>query len=41
MVIKAAAATRSIYVAAVNRSGGDVDYVATNDLHLRIGIVKD
>jgi hypothetical protein len=41
MVIKAAASTKSIYVAAVNRSGGDADYVATDDLHLRIGIVKD
>ena len=41
LVIKAAASTRSIYVAAVNRSGGDADYVATDDLHLRIGIVKD
>jgi hypothetical protein len=41
MVIKAATATKSIYVAAVNRSGGNVDYVATDDLHLRIGIVKD
>ena len=41
MVIKAAAATKSIYVAAVNRSGGNADYVAVDDLHLRIGIVKD
>ena len=41
LVIKAAAATRSIFVAAVNRSGGNVDYVAVDDLHLRIGIVKD
>jgi len=41
LVVKASASTRSIYVAAVNRSGGDVDYVATNDLHLRVGIIKD
>ena len=41
MVIKAAAGSTSIYVAAVNRNGANVDYVATDDLHLRIGIVKD
>ena len=41
LVLKAAAGSTSIYVAAVNRSGADVDYVATDDLHLRIGVVKD
>ena len=41
LVLKAAASTKSIYVAAVNRSGGDADYVATDDLHLRLGIIKD
>ena len=41
LVLKAAASTKSIYVAAVNRSGGNADYVATDDLHLRLGIVKD
>jgi hypothetical protein len=41
LVIKAAAGSTSIYVAAVNRSGGNADYVNTDDLHLKIGIVKD
>ena len=41
LVLKAAAGSTSIYVAAVNRSGGNVDYVATDDLHLRLGLVKD
>jgi len=41
LVLKAAASTKSIYVAAVNRSGGNADYVATDDLHLRLGIIKD
>ena len=41
LVLKAAASTKSIYVAAVNRSGGNADYVAVDDLHLRLGIVKD
>ena len=41
LVIKAASTTRSIYAAVVNRSGGNVTYAATDDLHLRLGIVKD
>ena len=41
LVLKAAAGSTSIYVAAVNRSGGNVDYVGTDDLHLRVGVVKD
>ena len=41
LVLKAAAGSTSIYVAAVNRSGGNVDDVATDDLHLRLGLVKD
>ena len=41
LVVKAASDSRSIYAAVVNRSGGNVTYAATDDLHLRIGIVKD
>ena len=41
LVVKAASTTRSIYAAVVNRSGGNVTYASTDDLHLRLGIVKD
>jgi len=40
LVLKAAASTKSIYVAAVNRSGGDLTWTAAG-LRLKIGIVKD
>ena len=41
LIIKAAASTKSIYVHTINRSGGNFTPTATDDLHLRIGIVKD
>lgn len=41
LVVKAASDTRSIYVHAVNRSGGAYTPAATTDLKMRIGIVKD
>ena len=41
IVLKAAASTKSIYVGAINRSGGAVTKSAVDDLHLRIGVIKD
>jgi len=41
LVVKAASDSRSIYVHAINRSGGTYTPAATTDLKLRIGIVKD
>ena len=41
LVLKAVASTKSIYVGAINRSGGAVTKTAADDLHLRIGIIKD
>jgi|TARA_R100000084_G_C4644663_1_gene145967 hypothetical protein len=41
LVIKAASGSQSIYVHAINRSGGNYTPAATTDLKLRIGIVKD
>ena len=41
LAIKAAAGTKSIWVHAINRSGGNYTPAATTDLKLRIGIVKD
>ena len=41
LVVKAASDSRSIYVHAVNRSGGAYTPAATTDLKMRIGIVKD
>ena len=40
LVLKAAASTKSIYIAAVNRSGGALTWTAAG-LRLKIGIVKD
>ena len=40
LVLKAAAATKSIYVAAVNRSGGALTWTAAG-LRLKFGVVKD
>ena len=41
LIIKAAADTKDIWVHAINRSGGNFTPTATNDLHLRVGIMKD
>ena len=41
IILKAAADTKSIYVGAINRSGGAVTKTAADDLHLRIGVIKD
>ena len=41
LVVKAASDTKSIYVHAVNRSGGTYTPAATTDLKMRIGVVKD
>ncbi len=41
LVIKAASASRDIYVHAINRSGADFTPTATDDLYLRVGIVQD
>ena len=41
LAIKAASTTRSIWVHAVNRSGGNYTPAATTDLKLRIAIVQD
>jgi hypothetical protein len=41
LVVKAASDSKSIYVHAINRSGGTYTPAATTDLKLRIGIVKD
>ena len=41
MVVKAPSDSRSIYVMAINRSGGDYTPSGTNALRARIGIVKD
>tara|TARA_Y100001951_G_C11224429_1_gene230810 strand:+ start:75 stop:581 length:507 start_codon:yes stop_codon:yes gene_type:complete len=41
LVVKAASTTKSIWVHAVNRSGGTYTPAATTDLKMRIGIVKD
>jgi hypothetical protein len=40
LTLKAAASTKSIYVGAINRSGGAVTKTAADDLHLRIGVIK-
>ena len=41
MVVKAPSTSTSIYVMAINRSGGDYTPSATTSLRARIGIVKD
>ena len=41
LVVKAASTTKSIFVHAVNRSGGTYTPASTTDLKMRIGIVKD
>ena len=41
IVVKAAANTRSIYMAAINRSGADINAYSGTSLNFRIGIVKD
>ena len=41
LVVKAASTTKSIFVHAVNRSGGTYTPAATTDLNMKIGIVKD
>ena len=41
LVVKAASTTKSIFVHAVNRSGGTYPPAATSDLKMKIGIVKD
>ena len=41
LVIKGAAASTSIYVHAINRTGGDYTPAATTNLKMRIGILKD
>ena len=40
LVLKAAAGSKSIYVAGVNRSGGDLTWTASG-IRLKLGIVKD
>ena len=41
LIVKAAAGSRSIYVHAINRSGANFTPTAVDDLHLRLGLVKD
>ena len=41
LVVQAASTTKSIFVHAVNRSGGTYTPAATTDLKMKIGIVKD
>ena len=41
LVLKAVAGSKSVYVGAINRNGGAVTKTAVDDLHLRIGIIKD
>ena len=41
LVVKAANDSKSIYVHAINRSGGNYTPAATTDLKLSIGVVKD
>ena len=41
LAIKAASGATSIWVHAINRSGGNYTPAATTDLKLRIGIIKD
>ena len=41
LVLKAVAGSKSIYVGAINRNGGAVTKTAADDLHLRIGVIKD
>ena len=41
LIIKAASGSKSIYVHAINRSGGNFTPTAVDDLHLRLGVVKD
>ena len=41
LVVEAASDTRSIWVHAINRSGGNYTPAATTNLKLRIGIVQD
>tara|TARA_R100001530_G_C4310019_1_gene152751 strand:- start:704 stop:1258 length:555 start_codon:yes stop_codon:yes gene_type:complete len=41
LVIKAVAGSTSIYVHTINRSGANFTPTAVDDLHLRLGIVKD
>ena len=40
LVLKAAAATKSVYVAGVNRNG-DAQTATAAGIHLRIGVIKD
>ena len=40
LVLKAASGSRDIYVACINRSGGDQTWGA-DDLHLKFGVVQD
>ena len=41
LIVKAVAGSTSIYVHAINRSGGNFTPTAVDDLHLRLGLVKD
>ena len=41
LIVKAASGSTSIYVHAINRSGGTFTPTAVDDLHLRLGVVKD
>ena len=41
LIVKAASGSTSIYVHTINRSGANFTPTATDDLHLRLGIVKD
>ena len=40
LVVKSAITTTSIYVHAVNRSGGNFTPTAVDDLHLRVGFIR-
>ena len=40
LIIASASTTKSIYVHAINRSGGNFTPTATDDLHLRIGFIR-
>tara|TARA_R100000458_G_C8085502_1_gene118416 strand:- start:32 stop:547 length:516 start_codon:yes stop_codon:yes gene_type:complete len=41
LIVKAVAGSKSIYVHAINRSGANFTPTAVDDLHLRLGLVKD
>ena len=41
LIVKAVAGSTSIYVHTINRSGANFTPTATDDLHLRVGVVKD